>query len=69
MMGKWKVYFDGRLKLATTELAQIPHRRCLAEEIAAEKKIGRQLCHGILTGGGREPMSQNGYMRSRATAG
>ena len=51
MMGKWKVYFDGRLKLAATGLAQIPHRCCLAEEIAAEKKIGRQLCHGTLTGG------------------
>ena len=51
MMGKWKVYFDGRLKLAATGLAQIPHRCCLAEEIAAEKKIGRQLCHGALTGG------------------
>ena len=68
MMGKWKVYFDGRLKLAVTELAQIPHRRCLAEEIAAEKKIGRQLCYGALTGG-RKRMSQNGCMRSRATAG
>jgi hypothetical protein len=30
----------------------MPHRCCLAEEIAAEKKIGRQLCHGALTGGG-----------------
>ena len=68
MMGKWKVYFDVRLKLAATGLAQISHRCCLAEEIAAEKKIGRQLCHGALTGG-RERMSQNGCMRSRATAG
>ena len=51
MMGKWKVYFDGRLKLAATGLAQISHKCCLTEEIAAEKKIGRQLCHGDLTGG------------------
>ena len=51
MMGKWKVYFDGRLKLAATGLAQISHRCCLAEDIAAEKKIGRHLCHGALTGG------------------
>ena len=49
MMGKWKVYFDGRPKLDAT--AQIPHRCGLAEEIVAEKKIGRQLCHGALTGG------------------
>ncbi len=50
MMGKWKVYFDGRLKLAATGLAQISHRCCLAEDIAAEKKIGRQLCHGAPLG-------------------
>ena len=68
MMGKWKVYFDGRLKLAATGLAQMPHRCFLAEEIAAEKKIGRQLCHGTLTGE-PERMSQNGCMRSRAIAG
>jgi hypothetical protein len=27
------------------------HRCCLADEIAAKKKISRQLCYGGLTGG------------------
>jgi hypothetical protein len=31
-------------------LTQILHRCCRADEIAAEKKIDRQLCYGALTG-------------------